>query len=222
VFIHNGRDIRGLCRRALFAAALAAGALPLLAGAASAQGLFDTLFGAFRRPAVAQATSQDPSATPGALSDPSAGTGRSVVYCVRLCDGRYFPIQRHSAASPAQLCGALCPAARTKIFYGGDDIARTAGAGGERYTDLANAFVYRKRVVADCTCNGKDAFGLAHIDLANDPTLQPGDMVAIPRGVVAAVSLARPRRAAAQANEVAPMRGQAALPRDRLVTGSVN
>ena len=44
------------------------------------------------------------------------GGGRSVAYCVRLCDGRYFPIQRHANASPAQLCSAFCPAAKTQVF----------------------------------------------------------------------------------------------------------
>ncbi len=221
VFIHHRRDVRGLCLRTLFVAALAAAALPLHPGAASAQSLFENLFGGFRRPAAAQPVPQAaayaaPSAATAAPSEPSAGTGRSVTYCVRLCDGRYFPMQRHSAASPAQLCSALCPATRTKIFSGGDDIARSVGAGGERYTDLANAFAYRKRVVPECSCNGKDAFGLARVDLASDPTLQPGDMVATGRGVVAYTGV-RPRRATAQAGEFTP-----ALPRDRIVTGSVN
>jgi hypothetical protein len=39
--------------------------------------------------------------------------------------------------------------------------------------------------VAGCTCNGRNAFGLAHIDPASDPTLRPGDIVATKTGLVA-------------------------------------
>ena len=51
-------------------------------------------------------------------------------------------------------------------------------ANGARYANLENAFVYREKIVPNCTCNGKDAFGLAKIDVASDPTLKPGDIVA--------------------------------------------
>jgi hypothetical protein len=40
-------------------------------------------------------------------------------------------------------------------------------------------------MVANCTCNGRDAFGLAPFDLSNDPTLRPGDIVATKDGFVA-------------------------------------
>ena len=33
-----------------------------------------------------------------------------------------------------------------------------------------------------CTCNGKDAFGLAKFDLTSDPTLRPGDIVSTKSG----------------------------------------
>ena len=33
-----------------------------------------------------------------------------------------------------------------------------------------------------CTCNGKDAFGLAKFDLTSDPTLRPGDIVSTKNG----------------------------------------
>ena len=37
---------------------------------------------------------------------------------MRLCDGRYFPIQRHAGLSPAQACSSFCPASATKIYSG--------------------------------------------------------------------------------------------------------
>lgn len=125
-----------------------------------------------------------------ALREPSSTlSSGDVAYCVRLCDGRYFPIQRHVGADPAQLCTGMCPASKTKIFNG-TDIDHASGNDGKRYADLENAFVYRQRLVDNCTCNGKDAFGTAHIDLASDPTLRAGDIVATANGL-AKVSGAR-------------------------------
>src|SRR5262249_9186930 len=93
-----------------------------------------------------------------------------------------FPIQRHGAATPVQLCNALCPASKTKVFSGGE-ITGAVASDGARYADLEHAFLFRQRLIANCTCNGKDAFGLAPIDVAADPTLRPGDMVATDKGV---------------------------------------
>jgi len=107
----------------------------------------------------------------------SGNTGRSVAYCVRLCDGRYFPMQRHANATSIQLCNAFCPAAKTAVFNG-SQIDHAVASNGARYANLENAFVYRQKIVPGCTCNGKDVFGLAKVDVASDPTLKPGDIVA--------------------------------------------
>src|SRR5262249_58310750 len=93
-----------------------------------------------------------------------------------------FPIQRHGAATPVQLGNALCPASKTKVFSGGE-ITGAVASDGTRYADLDHAFLFRQRLVPNCTCNGKDAFGLAPIDIAADPTLRPGDIVATDKGV---------------------------------------
>jgi len=78
----------------------------------------------------------------GAPNAPSinGGTGRSVAYCVRLCDGRYFPMQRRANATSIQLCNAFCPAAKTQIFNG-SQIDHAVASNGARYTNLENAFV---------------------------------------------------------------------------------
>jgi Protein of unknown function (DUF2865) len=159
-------------------------------GEARAQGLFD-LFGGSQRAAAPAAPAQslahaDPVAPPSSRrpAHPTTTAGRTVAYCVRLCDGRHFPIQHHNAATPVQLCSALCPASQTKIFSG-SDISRAVAKDGTRYAALENAFAYRTRLVADCTCNGKDSFGLAPIDISADPTLRAGDIVATDGGQVA-------------------------------------
>ncbi len=161
----------------------------LIPGQASAQGLFDSLFGrqAPRYAPAPQALSYaDPAVTRGQAQPaaPSVGSGRATAFCVRLCDGRHFPIQRHRNATPAQLCTAMCPAAKTMVFSG-SAIDHAVGPKGERYANLENAFVYRKQIVPDCSCNGKDAFGLAPVDIADDPTLHAGDIVATSTGLVA-------------------------------------
>ena len=150
------------------------------ANTASAQGFFD-LFGP-SRPAQPQAlgyapqTSQPASQTPR-VSTPQRSVSGGQSYCVRLCDGRHFPIQHNANASPAQLCNSLCPAAETKVFSG-SEIGRSAARDGTRYSSLQNAFAYRTRIVESCTCNGKDSFGTAAIDASADPTLRKGDIVA--------------------------------------------
>jgi hypothetical protein len=169
-----------------------AAVLALAADAASAQGLFDFLFGGGyrqaeprpRRPPVQAYAPPARSSTNVEDDEPRSGrTGRYTAYCVRLCDGRYFPIQRE-AGNPADLCKAFCPAARTKIYFG-NDIDYATGQDGKRYEKLETAFLYREKVVPDCTCNGKDPFGLVRIEPKDDPTLRPGDIVASNSGLLA-------------------------------------
>ena len=136
----------------------------------------------------------------------SGGTGRAVAYCVRLCDGRHFPMQRHSNATSIQLCNAFCPAAKTQVFNG-SQIDHAVAANGARYANLDNAFVYREKVVAGCTCNGKDSFGLAKIDIKSDPTLRPGDIVASGDNQKAALLAAANREARNTITEKAALRG---------------
>ncbi len=78
----------------------------------------------------------------------------------------------------------MCPASKTKVYFG-SDIGSATAKDGARYAVLENAFVYRKQLVANCTCNGKDALGLAPFDLSSDPTLRPGDIVATKDGLMA-------------------------------------
>lgn len=145
----------------------------------------------------------------GAAPSSSGSTGRYVAYCVRLCDGRYFPMQRHANANAVQLCSTFCPAAKTQVFNG-SAIDQAAGPNGARYADLDNAFVYREKIVTGCTCNGRDTFGLAKIDAASDPTLRPGDIVATGDNQKAALVAAANRQARNTITEKAALRGSKA------------
>lgn len=166
----------------------------LAPGAASA-GIFDFLFGGDKPQRQESQPQQQPSnafADPFGLSTPnpapaqsaSSGGGRFTTYCVRTCDGRYFPLTGRGSGTPAQMCQAFCPASQTKVFSG-NSIDYAVGHMGERYVDTPNAFAYRKALKADCTCNGRDPAGLAPVDLSLDATLRPGDIVATSSGLVA-------------------------------------
>jgi hypothetical protein len=106
-------------------------------------------------------------------------------YCVRTCDGRYFPITGSDNETKAASCNSFCPASETKVVYGGN-IDNAATDTGKLYSELPNAFRYRKEAVAGCTCNGKDQFGLAPVNIENDPTLRKGDIVASANGLMVA------------------------------------
>ncbi|KQY97261.1 hypothetical protein ASD45_21440 [Pseudolabrys sp. Root1462] len=169
-------------------------ALLTLPAPASA-GFFDRLFGsigrAIERPAPAPTS--DPFTSllghiGGGEGDSShvraENSGPAKAFCVRSCDGHYFPVVAHAGMSAADACHSFCPAAETKLFVGSDiDYATTND--GSRYADLPNAYAYRKKLASGCTCNGRTAFGLAHIDATTDPTLRPGDIVATETGLMA-------------------------------------
>ena len=59
---------------------------------------------------------------------PADGATTGGAYCVRACDGFYFPLspQRRSASEAQSLCNALCPATTTEVYSlrGGLDLHR--------------------------------------------------------------------------------------------------
>ena len=154
----------------------------------SAENLLEFLFGGGQKqqsqPSLfGKIFNNDPQ--PGQPGQVAAGSGPA--FCVRSCDGKYFPLMR-AAASPTQMCQAFCPASPTKIFFG-STIDNAYAATGERYADSANAFAYRKALRADCTCNGRSPAGLAPVDIAMDGSLRSGDVVATGDGPVVQSSL---------------------------------
>jgi len=151
---------------------------------AVAENLFDLFFGGLQkqRQAPAQASFfADPFGQPPAPR-PVVSVG-GAAFCVRSCDGKYFPLTQGNA-SPVQTCQAFCPASPTKVFFG-SNIDSAIAVNGERYAESENAFAYRKALRADCTCNGRDAVGLAPVDLTLDTSLRAGDVIATTDGLVA-------------------------------------
>ena len=179
-------------RRAAMGAAAALCALAF-APSAQAEDFFSALFGGFNSgrsnaPSIPLpfASEGNPFAPQNDALRPRTGySGGSQAYCVRTCDGRYFPISASDRQSRAASCSSFCPASETRIVYG-SNIDNAATESGKPYSELPNAFRYRTELVAGCTCNGKDQIGLAPVKIENDPTLRRGDIVAGSGGLMVA------------------------------------
>jgi len=178
---------------------------------AAAGNIFDLFFGGFHHNAEA------PAALPTdirAFADPFEGmrgasaqrteSAPTTGYCVRTSDGFYFPVQPHAGVRAADVCHAFCPGSR---LYSGGGIDNAVAADGSRYADLDTAFLYRRQLVEGATCNGRDHFGLARIDIATDPTLRPGDVVATGTGLVAVTAVKN------KVADFTPLTGDRAVPK---------
>lgn len=204
-----------LRRRIALSTLFVVAGLAALTGPADAGSLFDFLFGS-RQPAP-------PPPAAGAFSNPfeSYGPGpamqpvRGSAYCVRTCDGRYFPVTAQNRASTAEMCEAFCPASETRVYSGGS-IDHAVTYDGSSYRDLKNAYLYRERIVSNCTCNGRDSAGLAQVDLATDPTLRKGDIVAASDGLYAYSGPSSDWRQSGDFTPVASFPGLGAESRTRL------
>jgi hypothetical protein len=173
----------------MLAAVTLVSAVALAPRTASAEGIFDFFFGGFQKQQRQGSGQPNFFADPFGLNQQPAppprpvASGSGPAFCVRSCDGKYFPLAR-GHATPVQMCQAFCPATATKVFFGGS-IDGAYASNGERYADSENAFAYRKALRADCTCNGRDPAGLAPVDLTLDTSLRPGDVIATADGLVA-------------------------------------
>jgi hypothetical protein len=165
-----------------------------LAPAAQAEDFLSALFGAFGGARPQAPMTPLPYAGEGNTVVPENAvprartygySGGSQAYCVRTCDGRYFPITATGNQTKAASCNSFCPASETKVVYGGN-IESAVTESGKPYSELPNAFRYRDELVAGCTCNGKDPVGLAAVRIEDDPTLRKGDLVAGGGGLMVA------------------------------------
>jgi hypothetical protein len=83
--------------------------------------------------------------------------------CVRSCDGYYFPISFSTTSqrfvADRQMCEQMCPNAEVELYYHpdpGSDPESMMSVAGRPYTELPNAFRYRKELDPSCSC-GKPA-----------------------------------------------------------------
>jgi hypothetical protein len=183
----GSREIRARSFRRAAIAIIALTAAAVVTERAQAQNLLESLFNAIggrsaNAPAPVSANRADPGAWDildrGGERSTSPGGG-AATYCVRLCDGRYFPLPRKTGSvtmSNAQICSAMCPAAKTAVFNG-SAIERAVGDNGKSYSSLQTAFLYRDKTVSDCSCKPGGQPGVASLDAKDDPTLRRGDIV---------------------------------------------
>jgi hypothetical protein len=178
----------------VWGAAAAFLAVVALAPAAQAQDFLSALFGAFGGGRPQAPMTPLPYGSEGNVPPVSEDqrsrplytySGGSQAYCVRTCDGRYFPISAAGNQSKAASCSSFCPASETKVVYG-SNIDSAVTEAGKPYSELPNAFRYRNELVTGCSCNGKDPTGLAAVRIEDDPTLRKGDIVAGSGGLMVA------------------------------------
>jgi hypothetical protein len=139
------------------------------AAAAGPAGFLDALFGGHI-------------INPGGDGAPS-GTYRTV--CVRTCDGYYFPISYSTVANrfadDQHACQRECPAAEAVLYTyrnPGEDINQAVSIAGQPYSELPNAFHYRKEFTAACSCRRAGQSWADALKNADDSTtLVSGDIV---------------------------------------------
>jgi hypothetical protein len=134
-----------------------------------------------RRRVAARAAQREAAAKASTVSGPSG-----VTYCVRLCDGYFFPLSPAAGGERQQeaACAAMCPAAATRLYVGqpGQEIGAARAANGQRYQQLASAFNHQSGTSSACSCTAR-GWGTASVPLAEDRTLQPGDIVMTAQGL---------------------------------------
>jgi len=142
------------------------------------------------RPAPPAPTPVIPVPDNAAPAQPRAGGGGGgVAYCVRTCDGRYFPlsgIPSGDRGAAEERCNSFCPASATRVFVSHDrssGIDAAYARDGQPYRSMPNAYAYRKALDPQCTCNHQGPLTLAPVDLNDDPTLKPGDLVIQDTGI---------------------------------------
>jgi len=115
---------------------------------------------------------------PGAMG----GTFRTI--CVRTCDGFYYPISYATSQDrfrdDEQACQRMCPASEVSLYTyhnPGEEVAQAVSLGGRPYTELPNAFAYRKAMDKTCSCRKPGESWSQALKQNVDDTIAPGDVV---------------------------------------------
>ncbi|MDP2801217.1 MAG: DUF2865 domain-containing protein [Phreatobacter sp.] len=165
---------------------------------ASGRGLgFFSLFGGARRRDVPEITvrpGDDIRGSPRGNGEQSRSTsGENVggprAYCVRTCDGFFFPMGPATTGGAQQAqqqsCASMCPGAEVALYSVSrqGSIEDAVNARGQTYAALRTAFRFRQGLERTCSCQGAAANGLARLPITHDVTLRAGDVVVTETGV---------------------------------------
>jgi hypothetical protein len=113
---------------------------------------------------------------------PQSSTYRTL--CVRTCDGYYFPVSYSTVpgrfADDERVCQRMCPASEVTLFAHrnpGEDVAQAVSINGMSYSDLPNAFRYRREINQACSCRRQGESWASTLRNVEDTTLERGDIV---------------------------------------------
>ena len=106
-------------------------------------------------------------------------------WCVRRCDGYYFPISfstsRDRLETDAAMCRGLCPAGDAELFFHylhGEGPEQMQSLTGEAYVSLETAFSYRTALNENCACGDP---AILQSPAASQPIVAALDPTRIPR-----------------------------------------
>jgi hypothetical protein len=136
-------------------------------------GFFDSLFGGSGPGTVV---------SPNVPESPQGNTFRTV--CVRTCDGFFFPISYSTLpskfADDERVCQAMCPASEVALYSHrnpGQDVSQAVSTTGRTYSDLPNAFAYRKAFNPSCSCKPAGQTWADALKQLDDKTVERGDII---------------------------------------------
>jgi len=110
------------------------------------------------------------------------------VFCVRTCDGFYFPLElSQDADNPSNAgsaCQSNCPGAEVLPFFAdgdSDTIEQAKSFDLQNYGALKHAYSYRSTLTAACACHRSANL---NDSVLTDPTLRKGDIIMTSQGLV--------------------------------------
>ncbi len=115
--------------------------------------------------------------------------GGARAFCVRTCDGYFFPAgpatSGEARTAQQSSCSAMCPGAEVAVYSVGSrgSIEDAVNGRGQAYSALRTAFRFRQGLDRSCSCQGLATAGLARLPLTHDVTLRAGDVVVTETGV---------------------------------------
>lgn len=111
-----------------------------------------------------------------------ASFGSGTEFCVRTCDGYFFPLIKSAQQTKQASCEYACPSAPV-AYYHGASIESARNLKGEKYTALPTAFKFRERVSQGCACHPPEESQQHSLKIVgNDPTAHSGDIVVGQKG----------------------------------------
>ena len=114
----------------------------------------------------------------------AAVAGSGPAFCVRSCDGKYFPLMRGNASPVADVPGVLPGQRRPRCSSAPPSTAPTAAPASAMPTARTPSPTAR-RCAPTAPATAAIPPGLAPVDLTLDTSLRPGDVIATTDGLVA-------------------------------------